>query len=310
MQSQLAAPFGLACASNALIMKDLVGKTALLTGASGGLGKYIAHNLADAGMNLCLVAFPGNGLEKLRAAIEQKGRKAIAIPADLRLPDRRPYVVQQTLEKFGAIDVLVNNAGIEYTSDYHELTLEQIQDVLSVNLEAPMVLTRLVLPDMVKRGSGHIVNMSSLAGKASPACQEPYAASKAGLIGFTASLRATYRGTGVSASVICPGFVEAGIYERLKSNTGFTAPLLLGTVPPEPIGKAVVRSIRKDLPEVIINKWPVRPLVATIALSPALGAWMIWKIGGHGFFKKIYHSQRAKITAPAEKQSLAQAAAR
>ena len=290
-------------------MKDLVGKTALLTGASGGLGKYIAHSLADAGMNLCLVAFPGNGLEKLRAEVEEKGRKAIAIPADLRLPEQRTFVVQQTLEKFGSIDVLVNNAGIEYTCDYHELTFEQIQDVISVNLEAPMMLSRMVLPDMVKRGSGHIVNISSLAGKAAPACQEPYAATKAGLIAFTTSLRATYRGTGVSASVICPGFVEAGIYARLKSTSGYSAPLLLGTSRPEPVGEAVVRSIRKDMPELIINKWPVRPLIATTALSPALGAWFVEKIGGNAFFKKIYRSQHSAAISN-EKQPVPLAAAR
>lgn len=282
-------------------MKDLAGKTVLLTGASGGLGKYIAHSLADAGMNLSLVAFPGNGLEKLRASMEEKGRKAIAIPADLRVPEQRSLVVRQTLEKFGAIDVLVNNAGIEFTCDYHELTLEEILDVLNVNLEAPMVLARMVLPEMVKRGSGHIVNMSSVAGKAAPACQEAYAATKAGLIAFTHSLRATYRGTGVSASVICPGFVEAGIYARLKSTTGYSAPLLLGTSPPEPVGKGVVRAIQKDLPEVIINKWPVRPLFAITALSPGLGAWMVQSIGAHAFFKKVFRAQRGKIAATGDK---------
>ena len=289
-------------------MKDLVGKTALLTGASGGLGQYIAHALADAGMNLCLVAFPGNGLEKLRTAVQEKGRKAVAIPADLRLPEQRHLVVQQTIEQFGAVDVLVNNAGIEYTCDYHDLTLDQIQDVLSVNLEAPMMLTRMVLPDMLKRGGGHIVNISSVAGKAGPACQEPYAASKAGLINFTTAFRATYKGTGVSASVICPGFVEAGIYARLKTTSGYCAPALLGTSPPEPVAEAVIRCIRKDLPEVIINKWPVRPLFAITALSPALGAWMVEKIGAHAFFKKIYRSQREKANTPAsEPQAVAAA---
>lgn len=280
------------------LMKDLAGKTVLLTGASGGLGKYIAQNLAEAGMKMSLVAFPGNGLEKLRANLEEKGHKTIAIAADLRQPEQRTLVVRQTLEKFGAIDVLVNNAGIEFTCDYHELTLEEIQDVLSVNLEAPMILSRMVLPDMVKRGSGHIVNISSVAGKAAPACQEPYAATKAGLIGFTHALRATYHGTGVSASVICPGFVEAGIYARLKSTTGYSAPLFLGTSPPEPVGRAVVRAIRKDLPEVIINKWPVRPLFMISALSPALGAWMVRSIGAHAFFKRVYQSQRGKAASP------------
>ncbi len=291
-------------------MKDLTGKTVILTGASGGLGKYIAQSLADAGTNLSLVAFPGNGLEKLRASVEKQGRRAIAIPADLRLPEQRALVVQQTLEKFGAIDVLVNNAGIEFTCDYHELTLDEIQDVLSVNLEAPMLLSRMVLQDMVKRGSGHIVNISSVAGKAAPACQEPYAATKAGLIGFTHALRATYHGTGISASVICPGFVEAGIYARLKSTTGCSAPLFLGTSPPEPVGKAVVRAIRKNLPEVIINKWPVKPLFMISALSPSLGAWMVRMIGAHAFFKRVYRAQRGEKPSSPDKSAPTMAAVR
>ena len=145
---------------------------------------------------------------------------------------------------------------------------------------------------MLSRNRGHIVNISSLAGKSAPAFQEPYAATKAGLIGFTSSLRATYRGSGVSASVVVPGFVEAGIYAQLKKRSGLAAPALLVTSPPEKVAQAVVKVIEKDLPEIIINPLPVRPLLAFIALFPKAGEWLSDKTGGNDFFRKVVDKQK------------------
>src|SRR5205085_2660236 len=116
---------------------------------------------------------------------------------------------------------------------------------LQVNLQAPMLLTRLVLPGMIRRGEGHILNMASLAGKSPPGFQEPYAATKAGLIAFTASLRETYRGSGVSASVLCPGFLETGIYSRLKAKSGLSAPWLLRATSPKSVAGAMLRAIER-----------------------------------------------------------------
>jgi len=245
-------------------------------------------------MSLVLVAYPGTGLEDLRKDIVRRGVKALSLSLDLRDPAQRVRVVEEARREFGRVDVLVNNAGIELSAVYHELPEATLKDILNVNLEAPMVMSWLVLPEMVERGSGHIVNISSLAGKCSPGYQEPYAATKAGLIAFTFSLRGTYAGTGVSASVVCPGFVEVGIYQRLKQNTGCVAPALLGSSPPEPVARAVVRSIRKDLPEVIVNALPVRPLFALSALFPQIGLWMVRKLGVHDFFRRVVEVQKSK----------------
>jgi short-subunit dehydrogenase len=263
------------------------GQTVLVTGASGGLGNYFTSALAERKVKLALVAYPGAELEMLCQRVKQQGVQAAFLAADLRDPGQRRSVLDFVHKEFGEIDILVNNAGVEFTSAYHDLSEQNIEDILRVNLEAPMVLTRLVLPEMLRRGRGHIVNVSSLAGKAGPAYQEPYAASKAGLIAFTSSLRATYRGSGVSASVICPGFVEAGIYENLKNQTGCSAPMLLGTSKPETVARALIRAISSDLPEVIINPLPVRPLFATSALFPRLGEFLTRQTGAHKFFKKV-----------------------
>ena len=97
--------------------------------------------------------------------------------------------IERVRKDLGPVEVLVNNAGVEFTAPFHELSEGNIQDMLTVNLEAAIFLTRHVLPEMVRAGSGHIVNMSSLAGKASPAYQEVYAATKAGLVGSGASVQ-------------------------------------------------------------------------------------------------------------------------
>lgn len=269
------------------------GQTVLLTGASGGLGMFMARAFARTRVNLALTAFPGADLEKVQKESEQLGVKATVLPLDLREPADREQLIADVRKQFGPIDILVNNAGVEFTSAYDDLTIANIRDVIAVNLEAPMVLSRLVLPEMLSRRRGHIVNISSLAGKSGPAFQEPYAATKAGLIAFTSSLRATYRGTGVSASAVVPGFVEAGIYADLKARSGMAAPALLGTSPPEKVAQAVLKVIEQDLPEIIVNSLPVRPLLAFIALFPKAGEWAADKTGASDFFRKVVEKQKA-----------------
>ena len=276
-------------------MRNLRGQTAILTGASGGLGNFIAPAMARAGMNLVLVAFPGEGLHEVCSAVTKEGVKAMPLSLDLRDAEQRRRLVSTTLKEFGGVDVLVNNAGVEACAAYHDLSEGQIKDILAVNLEAPMMLTRAVLPEMLRQGHGHIVNMSSLAGKFGPGYQEAYAATKAALTTFTFSLRGTYRRTGVSASVVCPGFVEAGIYERMKKQIGRSAPGLLGAgvCSPERVAQAVMRAIERDLPEIIVSRLPVRPLLALYPLSPSLGAWITDKVlGAHDFFRTVAEAQR------------------
>ena len=275
-------------------MKLKANQTALLTGASGGLGTYIARALAAYGLGQALVAFPGKDLPPLKQELEKNGIEAYYLAADLRIKEERQRVVDEVSKTFGQIDILINNAGVEFTAPYHALSEEDIKSVIEVNLEAPMQLTRMVIPAMLERGAGHIINMSSLAGKAGPAYQEPYAATKSGLIAFTMSLRETYFRSGVSASAICPGFVEAGIYARLKEKSGCSAPALLGTSRPEKVGKAVIRAIENDIPQIIVNPYPVRPLFALSEISPRLGACIARAMGASEFFKRVYEARKLR----------------
>jgi short-subunit dehydrogenase len=268
-------------------MKLQPGDIVLLTGATGGLGEPMAMAFADLKLKQVLVAYPGMGLEDLQKSVERRGGEAVAITSDVRDAEQRRQLVAEIQRRFGRVDLLVNNAGVEFTSAYHDLSEENICATLGVNLEGPMILSRLLLPGMLERKRGHIVNMSSLTGKSGPAFQESYAATKAGLIAFTSSLRSTYRKLGVSASVIVPGFVDAGIYTKLKSKSGCSAPALLGVSPLEKIAPAVIRAIENDLPEIIVNPLPVRPLLALTALFPSLGEWLIGQMGANDFFRKV-----------------------
>ncbi|MFN3408422.1 MAG: SDR family NAD(P)-dependent oxidoreductase [Limisphaerales bacterium] len=282
------------------MQQNLKGKRVLLTGASGGIGQQLTQRLAQEGARLALVAYPGVDLPLLSMATAVSGQPAVHLVSDLRVPSEWPRIADWCIAELGGVDVLINNAGIEFTRPFHELPESAVAEVLRVNLEAPMMLTHALLPSMLAQGTGHVVNMSSLAGCAGPALQEPYAATKAALRGFTASLRASYRGSGVSASVICPGFVEAGIYPRICAAAGRSAPRLLGAIPVDRVCDAVLRAIQTDAPEIIVSKFPVRPILALTALAPRCGEWLANRLGGNDFFRAAASAADAKKPRPSD----------
>lgn len=271
-------------------MKDLSGHTAIVTGASRGIGAHIAAALAGRGARLALVARTASDLEKARAALIAKGAAVIAVSADITKSEAQEHLISETRRAFGSIDLLVNNAGIVVPSAYELLSLESIEQHIAINLTAPMTLTRRVLPLMLERGRGQIVNVASLGGLVGVAWGEAYSASKHGLVGFTRSLRATCRASGsaVSASVVCPGFIDdVGMYADHERAHGSRAPITLGTSTPEAVVAAVLRAIDRDLPEVIVSERPVRLLLALSALFPSAGEWLFRKLNAHAVFQKI-----------------------
>ncbi len=269
-------------------MKDLSGKAALLTGASRGIGVYIARSLAGQGMNLGLAARSAEGLEKVRAEVEALGVRAIAVPTDVGDLASLEGLVQKVEADLGGISVLVNNAGIEEGQPYADLSQEALSQVIAVNLTGPMWLSRLVLPGMIERGEGHIVNVASVAGLVGTPYNEPYSASKHGLLGFSRSLRLTAQGEGypVGVSVVSPGFVsEAGMYEDSKTETGVEAPAFLGSVSADEVAREVLRAIVENQAEVVVNARPIMPLVAVANFFPRFADWFARKSGVVDFFK-------------------------
>lgn len=261
-------------------MEPLEGRTALVTGASRGLGRVIAVALAGEGMALGLAARTREKLEETASLVRERGVRAEVLPADLSDREAIARLAAGAEERLGGVDLLVNNAGVTRPYPYHLREDGAVAGAVDVNLLAPMLLTRRLLGGMVERGRGHVVNMASLAGKAGPPYEAVYGATKAGLIGFTQSLRREYRGTGVSASVICPGYVTGtGMYADGMADAGTEAPSTAGRATPEGVARAVVDAVREDEPEVLVNSTPVRPLTVLSEASPRLGEWVARRLG-------------------------------
>lgn len=256
-------------------MQLLKMRNAVVTGASGGLGASIAAELADRGANVALVARSTERLEQVAASLAASGVSVAIVAADLNNPDDLRNIARRVCSEFGQIDLLINNAGIADLSPFQRQDPAIMRRVMEVNLLAPMMLVREVLPDMLERGRGHIVNIASLAGLMGMPYEAVYSASKAGLIAWSNALRQELNGTGIGVSVVSPGFVgEAGMFARHTDKR----PRYFGLSRPQDVARAVTRVIRQDLPEVIVNPTPIRPLLAFKAAAPATWArlfrWM------------------------------------
>jgi short-subunit dehydrogenase len=183
--------------------------------------------------------------------------------------------------------VLINNAGVELTAAFTMATRDELTSMVDLNLTVPMLLTHRVVPGMLERGRGHVVFISSMAGKVGPAYSEPYAATKAGLIGLTQSLRGEYRDAPVGFSVVCPGFVAGdGMYQRM-ADQGIRSNRIIGHTTTEKVADRVVRAIRQDRPEVIESGGPVRPILALGQLAPRLVERMLSQAGTHEWFRRV-----------------------
>ena len=268
-------------------MKTLKGKTALITGASRGIGIYIAKALAEEGMNLVLVARKADSLEEVASKLRSPQITITCIASDIGLTSELQTLVERAETESKGIDVLINNAGLDIAYPYDKLDIDVLNQIINVNLKAPMILSRLFLPKMIERGRGHIVNISSLSGLVGTPYGEAYASSKHGLIGFTRSLRLTAIGESypVGVSVICPGFIsKTGMFDDVSKESGLEAPAILGTSPPEDVSKAVIYAIKKNKCEVIVNSKPVRPLLIILAIIPSLATWITRKTGSLKLF--------------------------
>jgi short-subunit dehydrogenase len=272
-------------------MDDLRGATAIVTGASRGIGVYIARALAAEGVNLALAARSLEELDQVRSKMEAIGVRAIAIQCDVADAEDRAELIRRTEAELGPIDILVNNAGIERVARFDQALESDIVDTLTINLEAPMLLTRAVVPGMLARNRGHVVNIASGAGKVGVPYGSSYCASKHGLVGFTNALRAEYRSRQVGFSVVCPGFVtDAGMYDRWDKN-GIRAPKIAGTSKPEKVAQVVVQCIKRNRAEVTVNTPPVRPLIVLANIAPSIVPWMLYRLGYSKVFERVMDAE-------------------
>lgn len=196
-------------------MFDLTGKSALVTGASGGIGADIARALHNAGAN---VGLSGTREEPLNALAAELGERAFVLPCNLSDPEAVAALPGQAIEAMGSVDILVNNAGITRDNLFMRMSDDDWQSVINVNLTATMKLCKGVIRGMMKSRWGRIVNISSVVGATGNPGQVNYAASKAGMVGLTKSLAYEVASRGITVNAVAPGFIETAMTDKLTED--------------------------------------------------------------------------------------------
>lgn len=201
-------------------MESLKGKNALITGAGKGIGRAIAIALAQEGVNIGLVARTETELQKVAEELKEYGVQAVVATADVTAIEAVNTAVEQVRSALGVIDILINNAGIAAFGSFMELEPAKWEEIVKVNVFGPYYVTRAVLPEMIKRKTGDIINISSTAGKNGAAVTSAYSASKFGLIGLSESLMQEVRKHNIRVSTLVPSTVSTDMAKDLKLTDG------------------------------------------------------------------------------------------
>ena len=268
---------------------QLTGANAIVTGASRGIGTYIARHLARRGVNLALAARSADELERTVADVRNLGVSAVAVPTDVSRLEDLEALVGKAKAELGGIDLVVNNAGIEHYTDFVDADPELIEKIMRVNFLAPANLIRLVLPEMIQNRRGHIVNVASVAGKTAVPYNAIYSSSKHALVGLSWSLREELKPHNVGVSVVCPGFVsDAGMFSDWSH--GRKPPGMTRAVPPERVAEATIKAIESDKAEVIVASGLTRVVDVFHAISPSLTTTIARKSGAYRFLASAKES--------------------
>jgi short-subunit dehydrogenase len=258
---------------------NIGGRTALVTGATGGLGEAIARALADRGASLVLTGRRVDVLEPLAA--ELGARSVIADLADRT-------ALAAVLEESGNADIVVANAALPADGPIVEYAEEQIDRALDVNLRVPILMAKVAAESMPRRGEGHVVFISSISGKLATHGSALYSATKFGLRGFASALRQDLHGAGVGVSCIFPGPIrEAGMFAQ----TEVELPRLAATRSPQDVANAVVRAIERNRAEIDVAAPPVRWSAALAGVAPGLVAGVSRRLGAEDYAAQIARSE-------------------
>lgn len=236
---------------DAAAKKPLDGAVALVTGASRGIGLAIAHTLGNLGARLSICARDAGRLQTAAEELRQDGATVMAKVADVTRANDVEALLRETEHALGPVEILVNNAGIGLFIASHEATEENWDAVLDTNLKSVFLLSKGVAPGMIRRQSGHIINIASLSGKSAYAGGALYCASKWGLRGFTECMAEDLRGYGIRVSAICPGSVVTDF----SAHTGKDPRKMLQ---PQDIAHAV-EMIVTEAPQSFISEISLRP---------------------------------------------------
>ncbi len=258
------------------------GSTVLLTGATGGIGQAIARRFSERGASLILT---GRRAEVLAPLEEELGARTLSV--DLSVPAE----IDRLLAESGEVDILLANAALPASGLLESFTIAEIDRALAVNLRAPIAIAHALAPAMVERGRGHLLFVSSIAGKATAPGSSIYSASKFGLRGFAGSLRAELASSGVGVSAVFPGFIrDAGMF----AEADVELPRGLQTRSPEDVAGAVLTAVEDDRGEIDVAPLSIRASGALAGLAPELAASLARRLGAEDISARIASGQTEK----------------
>lgn len=263
---------------------SLAGRRALLTGASGGLGRAIARELHGRGASVVASGRRQDALEELRSELGDRVEVVVSDLDDAAGP-------RELAERAGRVDVLVANAGLPASGRVDSFTPEEIDRAVAVNLRAPMQLARALAPAMSARGEGHLVFVSSFSGKVATGGSAVYSATKFGLRGFALGLRDDLRASGVGVTTVFPGFIsEVGMF----ADAGVGLPPGIATRSPEHVGQAVVHGIERGRAEVDVGPLILRAGAWVAGAAPSLVSAINRRAGSERITEALAEAQRDK----------------
>lgn len=264
-------------------MKSIRHKQALVTGAASGIGRSIALALANEGADLYLLDVDEAGLAAVVTEATESGVTAIGVRCDLSQPADITRVLGQMLQQWGHVDILVNNAGVAYYGPTHSMTADQWNWLMSINLLAPIQITRELLPILLERPDAHILNVCSISGLVAGGRFAAYHTSKFGLVGYTEAIRAEYGRRGLGVSALCPGPVLTNLYKSCasaKSDKSVPEPPRWLCCSIDAVSKAAIRCIHRNKRMKLVG-----PLAHFLA-------WAKWL--APGFLDLLNHASRKR----------------
>ena len=248
-------------------LEDFMGRTALITGASSGIGRLLALRIATAGARVGLVSRREPELEALAEEIRAGGGEAIPLVCDVADRQQALTTAEKAVEALGRIDVLVNNAGYGHHRRFLDWDLEDMERVMRVNFLGTLYFTKALLPAMVERGRGWLVFIASAAGRIAPADETAYAASKHAMVGFAGSLSLEVEDAGVHVLTVCPGAIRTPFFDD-EALARLPAVARRQMAEPEDLVEAIMDALARGKHELTFPRWIASGYVAQV-LAPS-----------------------------------------
>jgi len=241
---------------------DYQGKVAVVTGASSGIGEAVARDLAKRGTTVIAAARRKDMLEKVAEECRKTAPASEAAVVDVADRAAVEQMCKEALAKHGQVDVLINNAGIPLRKHATRLSVEDVEQVMQINFFGAIYATLALLPSMLERKSGHIVNVSSVAGRIGAPRESAYSASKYAMTGFSEVLSGDLQGTGVHVHLIIPGAIDTEIWQKVQEPAAYSGKF----IPPQEIADAVREVIERDR----FERWVPRRLMPVATFRAVL----------------------------------------